>query len=281
MILQLNPPLPMISPKGKCLCVALIDYGIEYNIHWVCIQDDTGECWTWSNPEIRGQKNTTYGRENISPFYDPKDAALPRYSTVEFDDWIDVNDELPEEDILVLCYNKPSTGFECFTAFYDEKTKCWRDPAFKSWALNVTYWKPLPEYPIPNKYVELSKERKLTSREVINKFMDDNGIFHPKEGIKITQPEDSSVCTIRVNDDWIDVDERKPLPSDSPIIATKGKNYFDYAALQYIEGWSGYGWYKSCEEYGMSLNKDEAFFDKFGCMKYWKPLLEPPIPNQE
>lgn len=62
MILQLNPPLPMNTPKGKALAHFLIDYGIEADIMWVCFQDDTGECWTWSNKEIRIQKNISLGR---------------------------------------------------------------------------------------------------------------------------------------------------------------------------------------------------------------------------
>lgn len=62
MILQLNPPLPMITPKGKALAHFLIDYGIEADIMWVCFQDDSGECWTWNNKDIRIQKNISLGR---------------------------------------------------------------------------------------------------------------------------------------------------------------------------------------------------------------------------
>lgn len=76
MMLQLNPPIPMISPKGKCLCHFMIDDGIEHHLKWVCFQDGTGEVWTWENPEIRAQKNTALGRENISPFYEPTSVAI-------------------------------------------------------------------------------------------------------------------------------------------------------------------------------------------------------------
>jgi hypothetical protein len=62
MMIQLNPPIPVDTPKGSALAHVLVDYGIEHNIHWVCFQDDTGECWTWSNSDIRAQKNITYGR---------------------------------------------------------------------------------------------------------------------------------------------------------------------------------------------------------------------------
>jgi hypothetical protein len=78
MILQLNPPIPIATPKGKGLAHFLIDDGIEHHLKWVCFLDSNGECWTYTNPEIRAQKNITHGREHISPFYDPKDVKLPK-----------------------------------------------------------------------------------------------------------------------------------------------------------------------------------------------------------
>lgn len=62
MILQLNPIIPMVSPKGKCYAHFLIDLGPDMDIQWVCFQDETGECWAWQNREIRIQKNITLGR---------------------------------------------------------------------------------------------------------------------------------------------------------------------------------------------------------------------------
>lgn len=62
MILQLNPPLPLITPKGKALAHIIIDYGIEHDLLWVCFQEDSSECWTWSNKDIKIQKNITIGR---------------------------------------------------------------------------------------------------------------------------------------------------------------------------------------------------------------------------
>lgn len=62
MILQCNPPIPVETPKGKGLAHFVIDYGVEHHLNWVCFIDVTGECWTFRNPEIRAQKNITYGR---------------------------------------------------------------------------------------------------------------------------------------------------------------------------------------------------------------------------
>ena len=61
-VTQLNPPLPLNTPKGSALAHLVIDYGPEADLIWVCFQDDTGECWSWANPEIRAQKNVTMGR---------------------------------------------------------------------------------------------------------------------------------------------------------------------------------------------------------------------------
>lgn len=77
MIIRLHPAIPVLTPKGKALAHFLIDEGVECNLKWVCFQDDTGECWTFANPQIRAQKNLTQGREYISPFYDPNDVSLP------------------------------------------------------------------------------------------------------------------------------------------------------------------------------------------------------------
>ena len=60
-MLQLNPPLPVVTPNGKALAHVLIDYGPEHDLLWVCFQED-GECWTWRNQDIRAERNITYGR---------------------------------------------------------------------------------------------------------------------------------------------------------------------------------------------------------------------------
>ena len=62
MISQLNPPLPVSTPKGSGLAHLVIDYGPELNLFWVVFIDATGECWTYPNQEIRAQKNITLGR---------------------------------------------------------------------------------------------------------------------------------------------------------------------------------------------------------------------------
>ena len=61
MILQLNPPIPVETPKGRALAHVLIDYGIEHDLMWVCFEAD-GQCWTWKNQMIKADDNVTFGR---------------------------------------------------------------------------------------------------------------------------------------------------------------------------------------------------------------------------
>lgn len=63
MLLQLEPPIPVETPKGKGLALVLIDYGAEHNLIWVCAIDETRECWAYKNPEIKFQSNPTMGRK--------------------------------------------------------------------------------------------------------------------------------------------------------------------------------------------------------------------------
>jgi hypothetical protein len=74
-ILQLDPPIPVITPKGDGYANLLIDYGPEYNLLWVCFLDDSGECWTYDNTQIRAQKNVTMGRTFVSR-HQPKAPAV-------------------------------------------------------------------------------------------------------------------------------------------------------------------------------------------------------------
>lgn len=66
MMLQLNPPIPVWTPKGRALAQVLIDYGAEHHLLWVCFQDN-GECWTWENPQIRAETNLTFHRSVDMP----------------------------------------------------------------------------------------------------------------------------------------------------------------------------------------------------------------------
>jgi hypothetical protein len=66
-MLQLNPPIPLQTPKGEGLATLVIDYGPDYDLLWTVIitkGDHAGEVWTYPNPQVRGVKNITFGRLN-------------------------------------------------------------------------------------------------------------------------------------------------------------------------------------------------------------------------
>ncbi|MFT3792968.1 MAG: hypothetical protein QM741_18290 [Rudaea sp.] len=66
-LLQLNPPIPLLTPKGEGLAHVLIDYGPESDLHWTVFITATGEIWTYSNREVRAAKNITLGRTRVEP----------------------------------------------------------------------------------------------------------------------------------------------------------------------------------------------------------------------
>lgn len=61
-MLQLNPPLPVMTPRGKGYAHVLIDYSQEHDLCWVVFLDETRECWTFSNRDVRAQENASLGR---------------------------------------------------------------------------------------------------------------------------------------------------------------------------------------------------------------------------
>jgi hypothetical protein len=72
-MLQLNPPLPMNTPKGEGFAHILIDYGPESDLYWTVLLKDSGEIWTFANYEVRASKNITLGR--VSPESPPAEKA--------------------------------------------------------------------------------------------------------------------------------------------------------------------------------------------------------------
>ena len=49
----------------------VIDYGPEFHLLWTVFLDESGECWTFSNPKIRAQKNITLDRNIDTPTNGP------------------------------------------------------------------------------------------------------------------------------------------------------------------------------------------------------------------
>lgn len=64
MLTQLNPTIPLETPRGRGYALAVIDYGMEHNLLWVVALDENGEIWCVPNAEVRAQKNWTAGRRH-------------------------------------------------------------------------------------------------------------------------------------------------------------------------------------------------------------------------
>lgn len=56
-VTQLNPQIPLVTPKGEGFAHLVIDYSQEHHLLWVVILDQTGEIWAFRNSEVRGVPN--------------------------------------------------------------------------------------------------------------------------------------------------------------------------------------------------------------------------------
>ena len=76
-MLQLDPPIPMSTPKGEGFAHVLLDYGPESDLYWTVLITATGEIWTYANRHVRAAKNITLGRTHPSLPADPTADPLP------------------------------------------------------------------------------------------------------------------------------------------------------------------------------------------------------------
>lgn len=78
-MLQLNPPIPMNTPKGEGFAHILLDYGPESDLYWTVLITETGEIWTYANKYVRASKNITLGRVNPAPPVQPLTEVRPDF----------------------------------------------------------------------------------------------------------------------------------------------------------------------------------------------------------
>lgn len=62
-MMQLNPPLPLQTPRGEGWAHLATWNSLEHSIYWTVFLDD-GSIWTFRNEEVRACKNTTAERPN-------------------------------------------------------------------------------------------------------------------------------------------------------------------------------------------------------------------------
>ena len=76
MFTQLNPMIPMVTPRGHGWAIGVIDRSQEHPIEFVVAQDDGGQVWVWTQKDVRVSLNKTYGRTA-----DPQYKGLPGSSS--------------------------------------------------------------------------------------------------------------------------------------------------------------------------------------------------------
>ena len=59
--LRLDPPIPLNTPRGHALAYFLIWESRDTDLLWVCFLEDSLQCWTFRNPEVRLLWNWTQG----------------------------------------------------------------------------------------------------------------------------------------------------------------------------------------------------------------------------
>ena len=58
---RLDPPLYLETPKGDALAYFMVWMSHDHDILWVCFIEETRQCWTFRNPEVRLCWNYTMG----------------------------------------------------------------------------------------------------------------------------------------------------------------------------------------------------------------------------
>ena len=61
MLTELRQVLYLDTPRGPAIAFAVIDYGAQADLIWVCFILESGECWSYPNPVIKLAKNITMG----------------------------------------------------------------------------------------------------------------------------------------------------------------------------------------------------------------------------
>jgi hypothetical protein len=71
-ILQLDPPMHVVTPLGEATAYLVIDYGAVENTIWVCDLHATRACKHFTSEQIRFFGNSTWGLDHPqTPESDP------------------------------------------------------------------------------------------------------------------------------------------------------------------------------------------------------------------
>ena len=67
MMLQLNPPIPVVTPKGDAMAILVIDYGPALNTIWVCVDDETLQIFHVDSCELKHAGNEMWNQPHPQP----------------------------------------------------------------------------------------------------------------------------------------------------------------------------------------------------------------------
>jgi hypothetical protein len=84
-MLQLSPPIPLDTPRGRAWAHVLLDYGSEMDLLWCCFIAATGECWCFRNGNSRPPTRHVTGRDLPEPEKGGRGKTLTFGKG--FDDW--------------------------------------------------------------------------------------------------------------------------------------------------------------------------------------------------
>ena len=62
-VIRLEPPVELDTPKGRGWAILFRDYGFDYDDLWTVVINATCEIWTFRNHEVMATKNVTFGRK--------------------------------------------------------------------------------------------------------------------------------------------------------------------------------------------------------------------------
>jgi len=74
MMLQLQPPIHVLTPLGEGDCLVILDYGVHVNTVWLVWLFDSGKVAHFDSTDIRVFGNPMYGIPDPIPSQKPEDA---------------------------------------------------------------------------------------------------------------------------------------------------------------------------------------------------------------
>lgn len=117
-MIRINPPIPLLTAKGKGLAHFVTDYGVETNLIWTVFLEN-GEIWSFQNPDVRAISNETIGRVFMESEEELEKESCIGERRKELEEkhsfsWNNFPDKWPDEDMeycIVKIQSDPCKNF--------------------------------------------------------------------------------------------------------------------------------------------------------------------------